>query len=279
MTKINRKTFFAAIKKIFPGGYGGKVGAARIEGIDLLLSEWEARDEVGVDDFAYIMATTVWETSYTMQPVMEYGGETYLRSKKYWPYVGMGYVQLTWEENYKKAGEKLGIDLLGNPNLAMVPEHAVKILFDGMIEGWFTGKSLNHYLDGEKETDAEDLKEFEGARRIVNGVDRKKEIAKLALTIDRALRAAEVVNTSPIEKSRTAGGAGVAAGGGAVVLIEPVQDVIKAVEGQQEAFNAGTVVSLVIGLIIVGGALYALYARWDDAGRPKFWQRGSNVKI
>ena len=273
MTKINRKTFFAAIKGMFPGGYGGRVGAERIAGLDILIDEWEARPEVEIDGFAYILATTMWETSFTVQPVMEYGGEVYLKSKKYWPHVGRGYVQLTWLRNYELASTKLGVDFVAHPEKAMEPEYAVKILFDGMIEGWFTGKKLSTYLDGKEETEAEDLKEYEGARRIVNGVDRKREIAKLAIKIDRALRKAWVVNDQPLAKSRTAGGAAVAVGGGATVLVEPVQDVIKAVEGQQDAFNTGTVVSIVIGLIVVSGALYALYARWDDAGRPKFWAK------
>ena len=61
---------------------------------------------------AYVLATAYHETAHTMKPVREYGGETYLKKKKYYPYVGMGYVQLTWDYNYKKASDKLGVDLV-----------------------------------------------------------------------------------------------------------------------------------------------------------------------
>ena len=94
------------------------------------------------NQLAYTLATTYHETGHTMKPVREYGGEKYLRSKKYYPYVGMGYVQLTWEYNYKKAAEKLGVDFIDNPKLLLEPEYAKEILVVGMIEGWFTGKKL-----------------------------------------------------------------------------------------------------------------------------------------
>lgn len=270
--KLNRKTFFAEIKSVFPGGYEGRKGKGRIAGLDVILDEFEARGDVEVDELAYILATTIWETAYTVQPIKEGGGEAYLKSKKYWPWYGRGYVQLTWEKNYKFVGDKIGVDLISDPELALNPKVAVKILFDGMLEGWFTGKKLSDYLDGHQEADTDDAKEFENARRIINGVDRKKEIAKIALKVDRAIRKAEVANPYPLHSSRTVQGAVVAGGMGAKELVESVNAVVQATEAHQEAFTSGQVVGIAIGLIAVCGALYALYARWDDAGRPKFWQ-------
>lgn len=57
----------------------------------------EAGRERGLlrNQMAYVLATAYHETAHTMKPVREMGGEKYLRSKKYYPYVGMGYVQLT----------------------------------------------------------------------------------------------------------------------------------------------------------------------------------------
>lgn len=272
MNKINRKTFFAEIKSLFPNGYNGRVGKARIEGLDLIIDEWENRGDIEYDEFAYILATVVWETARTMQPVREYGSNSYLRKKKYWPWIGRGYVQLTWEDNYKLASDKIGVDLISNPDKAMEPEVAVKILFEGMLEGWFTGKKLTDYIDGVKESDEDDLKEFKLSRKIINGNDKALEIAKIALKIDRALRKSEVANPYPIHSSRTVQGAVVAGGVASVNLTQQVSDVVSAVESHQEAFSSGQVVGIVIGLIAVCGALYALYSRWDDAGRPKFWQ-------
>lgn len=271
MNKVNRKTFYAEIKRLFNGGYEGRVGKGRISGLDTIIDEWERRGDIEYDEFAYILATTLHETAYTVQPVREGGGETYLRKKKYYPYVGMGYVQLTWKYNYELASKKLGVDFVSNPELLLKPEHAVKILFEGMLEGWFTGKKLSDYMDGKQETDAEDLKEFSGARRIINGTDKAAAIAKVALVIDRALKKAEIANSYPLATSRTAQGTVAVAAAGTLDVTNEVGNVVQAVQDQQEAFTSGQIIRIVIGLVVVCGALYALYARWDDAGRPKFW--------
>ena len=43
-------------------------------------------------------------------------------------YKGRGYIQLTGRANYESYGKKLGIDLVGNPDLALKPDVAAKIL-------------------------------------------------------------------------------------------------------------------------------------------------------
>jgi hypothetical protein len=70
----------------------------------------------------------------------------------------------------------------------MRPEYAVVILFVGMEQGWFTGKKLADYMDGIDEGDVEDMREMVEARRIINGVDKKVEIAKIGLVFEKALR-------------------------------------------------------------------------------------------
>lgn len=133
------------------------------------------------NELAYVLATTYHETAHTMKPVREYGGETYLKSKKYYPYVGMGYVQLTWDYNYKKASSKLGVDFMKNPRLLLEPKYAVKILLVGMKEGWFTGKKLSDYITLQKS-------DYLNARRIINGVDRAKDISDLAVVYENDLK-------------------------------------------------------------------------------------------
>lgn len=123
---------------------------------------------------AYVLATAFHETAHTMKPVREYGGEKYLKSKAYYPYVGMGYVQLTWRANYEKAGKELGVDFVKNPKLLLKPEHAAPILVTGMKQGWFTGKKLSDYITLSKS-------DFTGARRIINGTDKAKLIADIAI--------------------------------------------------------------------------------------------------
>jgi len=49
---------------------------------------------------------------------------------RYWTsgYFGRGYVQLTWEENYRTYGMILGLDLLAHPDLLLEPEPAARAL-------------------------------------------------------------------------------------------------------------------------------------------------------
>lgn len=133
------------------------------------------------NQLAYILATAYHETAHTMKPVREYGGEKYLRGKKYYPYVGMGYVQLTWKGNYEKAGETLGIDFLKNPKLLLEPKYAAPIIVVGMMEGWFTGKKLSDYITLK-------ISDFKSARKIVNGLDKAELIADYAKQYDKMLK-------------------------------------------------------------------------------------------
>lgn len=123
-----------------------------------------------LNQIAYVLATAHHETGGKMKPVREGGGEKYLRAKKYYPFVGMGYVQLTWLENYQDWSKRLGVDFVANPKLLLKPEYAVQILVDGMRLGTFTGKKLSDYITATKA-------DFTGARRIVNGTDKAVPIA------------------------------------------------------------------------------------------------------
>jgi len=130
---------------------------------------------------AYVLATAYHETAHTMKPVREYGGETYLKKKAYYPFVGMGYVQLTWLANYQKASKMLGVDFVKNPRLLLKAEYAAPILVIGSRDGWFTGKKLSDYITVSRS-------DFTGARKIINGTDRAKLIADIAIRYDALLK-------------------------------------------------------------------------------------------
>ena len=122
---------------------------------------------------AYVLATTEWETNHTFQPVREayWLSEDWRRSHlKYYPYYGRGYVQLTWEDNYRTYGKILNIDLVGNPDLALEPQNALFILMHQFKNGAFTGKKITNYIN-------KDEIDFINARRCINGRDKAEEIA------------------------------------------------------------------------------------------------------
>ena len=69
-------------------------------------------------------------------------------------------------------------------------------------------------------------------------------------------------------KSRTVAGTTVAAAAGAGATVEAAQDAIAGVQDGLQTLSVGGAIPIIIGLLVVAGALLALYARWDDAGRP-----------
>lgn len=134
---------------------------------------------------AYVLATAYWETAHTMKPVREafWLSESWRSSNlRYYPWYGRGYVQITWEANYERMGQRLGLDLTSDPDVVMREDVAVKILVTGMCEGLFTGKRLDEYVTLKASN-------YRGARRVVNGTDKASAIAELAREYEAELKA------------------------------------------------------------------------------------------
>ena len=185
---INRKFFFDQCKSSL---FGGSYSQKQVDGLTAILDEWEKSHSAQDDRWlAYMLATAHHETDRKMQPIGEYGGP------KYWTkmydiggdrpslakkmgnatpgdgvlYRGRGFVQLTWKSNYARAGAKIGVDLVNHPDKAMELTPATRIMFEGMMAGWFTGKKLSDYFS--KTAD-----DWVNARRIINGLDKANLIA------------------------------------------------------------------------------------------------------
>jgi predicted chitinase len=88
-------------------------------------------------------------------------------------YAGRGYVQLTWRNNYVRAGQALGRDLVTHPDDAMLPDVAADVMTRGMAEGWFTGRKLSDFITAAR-------CDFKGARAVINGTDKAAIIANVA---------------------------------------------------------------------------------------------------
>ncbi len=178
--KINRALFFAKLRIVL----FAKFTQLQVDGINAIL---DACDKLGVTDLrhiAYIFATAYHEgvnlkTGERIVPVIEGGSSAYLRSKKYFPYVGRGYVQLTWDYNYKKYTKIMGIDFISNPDLLLDIHNSAFILVHGMVNGVFTGKKLKDYIGIKSD--------FVNARRIINGTDKASSIASHANSFLTAL--------------------------------------------------------------------------------------------
>jgi putative chitinase len=181
----DRKFFFDTVRKDL---FSGTLTQSQVDGMNYLLEVWEWAFEAnnpndGTMWLAYALATFYHETAYTMQPIEEYGrgsGKSY--GKPAGPYnqcyYGRGYVQLTWEENYRNGQkflkERYNKDCQIHPvaNNALDAETSALISYDGMIYGWFTGVGLPKYLSKSK-----GIEDPVNARRIVNGTDKASTIA------------------------------------------------------------------------------------------------------
>ena len=182
---MNKTIFFNHVRSSL---FNGLLSQLQVDGINLILDEWCKRDLKDDRWLAYILATVYHETAATMQPIEEYGKG---RNKEYGKpdsngciYYGRGFVQLTWKRNYKLFDERYNIGLTNNPDLALQPNIAVKILFDGMINGLFTGKGLGNYFNA--------IDNWIEARAIVNGSDKAKLIASYAHNFYYAISQASI---------------------------------------------------------------------------------------
>lgn len=88
-------------------------------------------------------------------------------------YKGRGYVQITGRRNYSDWSNRLGVDLVNNPEMARDPQIAAAILVGGMKQGTFTGRKLGDYV-GEGRGD------FFNARRVINGTDKAGHVGDIA---------------------------------------------------------------------------------------------------
>ncbi len=144
---------------------------------------------------AYMLATAWHETNKTMQPVREayWLSEDWRRKNlRYYPWYGRGYVQLTWQGNYKRADAECAAvdltnpgDILANPDLAMRPDLAAHIMRKGMDEGWFTGVRNSAVLPT---SGVATRVQYMNARTIINGRDKSDLIEDYAQVFEKALR-------------------------------------------------------------------------------------------
>jgi len=173
---IDKDKFYQTIKST---GLFKTLTQRQVASIEAILSECEKQSVNDIRQMAYIFATAYWEAhnprkpELRMTPMKEFGGETYLKGKKYYPYFGRGFSQLTWDYNYKKESKRLNIDLVSNPDLILDIPIAANSHVYCMKNGSYTGKKLSDYINDQK-------CDFANARRIVNGIDKKDEIASIA---------------------------------------------------------------------------------------------------
>ena len=201
MFKFDDQKLLSAYVAAFPGPAPSpdKVAAAgRLMGFisvdpDILDLRWAA----------YMLATVKHECADTWVPISERGSTDYFH--KYdadtplghrlgntqdgdgFRFRGRGYVQITGRSNYDNLGRLIGLNdgLVKNPDQALDPQVAYKIMSVGMRRGSFTGKKLSDYIN-------QNTCDYVNARRIINGTDQAAKIAGYATKIEQVLNSAIV---------------------------------------------------------------------------------------
>ncbi|WFU03941.1 hypothetical protein QA648_09485 [Rhizobium sp. CB3171] len=209
---MDRAKFFAAVRTSL---FGGRLSQNQVNGTEAILDAWEM-SPLDVRWLSYMLATAYHESDNTMCAIVEnlnysaaglkatfpkyftaaqaaiYARQPQcIANRAYasrmgngdeasgdgWRYRGRGLVQITGYDNYVK------YSISDEPDKALDPAKAVEILFDGMINGRFTGKKLADYFSVE-------VTDWIGARGIINGTDRAAGIADYAKSFAAAVEAA-----------------------------------------------------------------------------------------
>lgn len=156
---FDRTKYFDSVRASL---FAGSMSQQQVEGQEAILGEWELQGQASgplmtdIRWLAYALATTYHETSKEMQPIEEYGKGSGMSYGKPDPetkqtYYGRGFVQLTWRDNYRRATQELGLkgdaDLEWHAAMALDPQIAADVMFEGMREGWFRASA-----DGQRQT-------------------------------------------------------------------------------------------------------------------------------
>lgn len=194
---INRKQFW----KLYRSEFSGTLPQQTVDGLNYFLDRFETETRIKlIPEFAYVLATAYHESGKAQlingvkvlvrfQPVKETrersNSPRRANQDRYWltGFYGRGFPQTTWERNYLKSGQALGLgDLfVKNPDLLLQPKYAYDAMIICMVKGLYTGKKLSDYINSK-------ITDYKNARRIINGTDKAVLIAGYAKTFEQILK-------------------------------------------------------------------------------------------
>ena len=271
---MNHDAFFAAVRSSL---FDGSLSQAAVDGINAILPAFQQWGDGDVRKLAYIFATAHHETG-RFRWLREIWGPT-AAQKRYEGradlgntqpgdgrrFMGRGFVHITGRHNYTDWSKRLGIDLVGSPELAERPEVAAQIIVEGMILGTFTAHALSRYITAPSA-------DYAGARRVVNHTDRAALIAGYARQYEAALRAAgwsEATIIDPIITlpEETPMPVPVGHNGGPPMNdgLSPIDQMNKPVQGAKGNLAAGGVGAALLVLASTAGWLPAAWTTSPDA--------------
>jgi putative chitinase len=221
---VNRAAFYAYLRRRDSGVFGTSLSKKQVDGIEAILNEG---GRLPLSWLAYALGTAYGETGGRMQPITEnmnyradrirqvfrparlkgrtpeqlagkpellanvvYSdmlGNGNIASGDGWRYRGHGLVQLTGKDNFRRFGQRIGVDLVAHPEKALDLGIAAKALIAGIEDGLYTGKAARDYLPAAGPAPRAAM---QNARRIINGTFEAAKYAGYAMAFQGALEAA-----------------------------------------------------------------------------------------
>lgn len=159
---------------------------AQCEAVRLLVMECEAQGVTDLRQIAYVLGTVYHECRFKSIKEIRAkpGSDVWKMQEAYWHtgYYGRGFSQLTWLKNYKKFEAVVNMDLVKNPDLALIPKVGAMILVYGMKHGTFVSNGMASSIRLDRYFN-ETTTNWYDARRIVNGTFRAEMVAEAAQKI------------------------------------------------------------------------------------------------
>jgi len=78
------------------------------------------------------------------------------------------------------------------------------------------------------------------------------------------------ISIADMRRSGVVQGSAVSGGGGLALFGDGAMELADSLDQGQAYWQTGDLIKIAVGVLIVGGSLYAIYCRWDAVGRPHF---------
>lgn len=188
--KFNRQILLAEISKFYRSTLNAVLSNKVAKDIDRFFSfiendpNWQTLEQIN-----NFIIQVGWETAWKFAPIQEIRSNRKDKVKelqdRYWytGFYGRGYLQITWRKNYETLSKLVDIDLVKNPDL-LIKDASIsyRCAALGFQEGLFTGKKISDYINRHSV-------DYYNARRVVNGLDKAKQIEKYCLYFIHVLNA------------------------------------------------------------------------------------------
>lgn len=169
LQKVNNDVWLARLARTLEM----KLTASQGNAVRLLAAECDSQGITDARQVSYVLATCYHECRFKSIPEIraKKGTNIWKMQNRYWytGFFGRGFSQLTWLKNYRKFSPVVGVDLVKNPDAALIPEVGAKILVFGMLHGTFVANGLESGIRLSKYFPPGGTPLWMGARRIVNG--------------------------------------------------------------------------------------------------------------